>query len=300
MDVATNTATDDDAPLAELEQAVHSDPASGDAWSRLGRAYQEAEAHDLARTAFGQAVRFCPGSPTHWFWLGTARMDTGDLHGALAAARRAVGLAPNVTGLRVLLARALGRQGAHRLAIIQLEEALRLDPQWPTPLADLGWAHTALGDFDAAGEAFEVSLRLEPDQPSLWSALGRCLLEQKRPSNAVHVLETAVYARPDDGVAWARLGCAYFETGRHAEAALAFTRGFEHGQDDPWAWYYAGQNAAAFGDGEALDRSRRELKERDAELLRDLERKVAAIAAKKPSETPEEGPCHSPSVPTAA
>ena len=130
-------------------------------------------------------------------------------------------------------------------------------------------------------------------------ALGQCLLERGRPADAVHVLETAVFGRPKDGVAWTRLGCAYFETGRHAEAARAFTRAFEHGEDGPWAWYWAGQNAAALGDGEALDRARRELKERDAVLLRELETRVEAIAAKESSANPEEGPCHSPSVPTA-
>ena len=104
--------------------------------------------------------------------------------------------------------------------------------------------------------------------------------------------------RPN-GVAWARLGCAYFETGRHAEAARAFARGFETGGDEPWFWYWAGQNAAALGDGEGLDRARSELKERDAELLRELETRVEAIAAKESSANPKEGPCHSPSVPTA-
>jgi len=85
-----------------------------------------------------------------------------------------------------------------------------------------------------------------------------------------------------------------------AEAARAFTRAFEHGEDGPWAWYWAGQNAAALGDGEALDRARRELKERDAVLLRELETRVEAIAAKESSANPEEGPCHSPCVPTAS
>ena len=140
-----------------------------------------------------------------------------------------------------------------------------------------------------------MALRLDPDQPPLWSALGRCLLERGLPPNAVQVLETAVFLRPADGVAWARLGCAYFETGRHAEAARAFARGFETGGDEPWFWYWAGQNAAALGDRESLERARKELKERDAELLRELETRVEALATK----AAKEGPCHSPSVPTA-
>jgi len=296
----TTTGATESQPIAELEQAVQTDPTSGAAWASLGRAYREADAHELARAAFEQAVRFCSGSPMHWFGLGIAALDTGDPEGALAAALRAVELAPDVSGLRVLLARAFGRLGVARQAILHLEEALRLDPQSPIPLADLGWAHLAIGDHDAAAEAFEAALRLDPDQPALWSVLGRCLLEQGHPSNAVHVLETAVFARPADGLAWARLGRSYFETDRHAEAARAFTRAFEHGEDEPWAWYWAGRNAAALGDGEALDRARRELKERDAELLRELETRVEAIAAQATTATPEEGPCHSPSAPTAA
>ena len=64
-------------PFAELEQAVHSDPTSGSAWGGLGRAYQDADAHELARAAFEQAVRFCPDAPMHWFGLGRARLETG-------------------------------------------------------------------------------------------------------------------------------------------------------------------------------------------------------------------------------
>ena len=173
---------------------------------------------------------------------------------------------------------------------------MRLDPRWAMPLADLGWAQTALGDYGAAGEAFEAALRLDPDQPALWSALGRCLLEGGRPADAVHVLETAVFLRPADGVAWARLGCACFETGRHAEAARAFTRGLEHGGDEPWVWYWAGRNAAALGDGEGLERARKELKARDADLARELETRVEALVAK----AAEEGRCDSPLEPTAS
>ncbi len=263
--------------LAELEQSVQREPASGSAWGRLGRAYQDAGAHELARTAFEQAVRYSPDAAGFWHGLGRARLETADPQGGLEAARRAVELAPDRPEARLLLARALGRLHVTRQAVLQLEEALRLDPRWVAPLADLGWARQALGDFAAAGEAFEAALHLDPDQPALWSPLGRCLLERGSPANAVHVLETAVFLRPEDGVAWARLGCAYFETGRHAEAARAFARGFEHGGDGAWAWYWAGRNAAALGDDEGLQRARKELSERDADLARELDTRVAAV-----------------------
>ncbi len=272
--------------LAELEHAVQRDPASGDAWGQLGHAYQkladacqEAGAHELARTTFEQAVRLRPDVAPFWHGLGRARLDTGDRQGALAAARRAVDLAPDRPEARLLLARALGRQGFVREAILHLEKAVSLDARWPVLLADLGRARLAAGDYAAAGQAMESALQLDPDQPTLWSPLGCCLLEERRPASAVHVLETAVFLRPADGVAWARLGCAYFESGRHAEAAGAFARGFAHGGDEAWVWYWAGRNAAALGDDEALERARKELKERDAGLARELETRVEALKA---------------------
>jgi tetratricopeptide (TPR) repeat protein len=286
--------------IAERERLVERDPANGPAWGDLARAYQDAGAHDLARTVFEQAVRLCPEEPRLWFGLGRARLATDDVPGGLAAARRAAELDPDLPEARLLLARALGRSGFVRQAILHLEQALRLDPRWLPPLSDLGWARMAVGEYAAAGEAFEAALQIDPDQPALWSPLGRCLLEQGRPANAVRALETAVFLQPDDGVAWARLGCACFETGRHAEAASAFARGVEHGSDEPWVWYWAGRNAAVLSDGEGLEKARRELKERDAELLRELEARVAALSAPPPSAIPEEGPCRSPSGPTAA
>ena len=60
------TAGADDHQTLELEQSVHRDPASGSAWGRLGRAYQDAGAHELARTAFEQARAA---------WLAAARAE---------------------------------------------------------------------------------------------------------------------------------------------------------------------------------------------------------------------------------
>jgi hypothetical protein len=87
---------------------------------------------------------------------------------------------------------------------------------------------------------------------------------------------------------------------RHADAARAFARAFALGSDEPWAWYWAGQNAAALGDGEGVERARKALKERDADLARKLETRVEALAAKTPPVIPEEGRCDAPSVPTAS
>ena len=274
-------------PLGELEQAVHSEPTSGSAWGVLGRAYQDAGAHELARTAFEQAVRFCPDTPMHWFGLGRARLETGDLQGALEAARRAVELAPDGRGraaapgpgLRAARRRSARPSSTWRRRCGSTRSGRRPSPisagrRWP-------WATTP-----RPGRRSRPRCASTPTSRPCGRRSADACSSRGGPTNAVHVLETAVFERPADGVAWARLGCAYFETGRHAEAARAFTRGFEHGEDEPWAWYWAGRNAAALGDGEALDRSRRELKERDAELLRELEARVEAIVAQVPCSTP--------------
>ena len=242
-----------------------------------------------------------PARPCHWFGLGRARLDTGDLQGALAAARRAVELAPDGAGraaapgpgLRAARRHPPGHPapGGRRCGSTRsgrCPSATWAGRRWP-------WATTRRPGRRSRRRCASTPTSRPCGRPSA----DACSSRGARP-NAVHVLETAVFARPADALAWARLGRAYFETGRHAEAARAFTRGFEHGQDEPWAWFWAGQNAAALGDGEALDRARRELKERDAEVLLELEKRIEAIVSKEPSATPEEGPCHSPSAPTAA
>jgi len=244
----------------EAERAVARDATSGAAWRELGRAYQAEGAHALALSAFGQAVLLSPLDAMAWFGLGRARLETDDAKGALEAGQQAVRLAPERPELRLLLARRSGRVGSAGRPSRTWSPPWGSILIWATLPADLGSAYLAVGEREAAAEAFETSLRLEPDQPAVWAELGGCLLKLGRPAKAVHVLETAVFARPDDGTAWTRLGCAYFETGRHADAARAFARGFEAGNDEPWAWYRAGQNAAVLGDAAVLEKARSTLR----------------------------------------
>jgi cytochrome c-type biogenesis protein CcmH/NrfG len=132
--------------LAELERAVHRDPTSGFAWGQLAYAYRDAGHVELSATSFEQAVRYMPDAPGFWHGLGRARLSLGDVDGALAAATRSVQLAPFRPEARLLLAGVLRRRGATRQAIFHLEEAVRLAPAWPTPIADLGWARLSLGE----------------------------------------------------------------------------------------------------------------------------------------------------------
>ncbi|HEX9186035.1 MAG TPA: tetratricopeptide repeat protein [Vicinamibacteria bacterium] len=270
--------------IEELEAHVRRAPGSGEAWGSLGLAYRIEGAPGLAAEALGAAVRLAPDNAEYWHGLGMAQLDLDLAEEALRSGRRAVELAPRHPMAHVLLARALGRLGFCHRAIVHLEKATCLDPTWPAPLGDLGWAHLTLDEHRAAAEFFEAALRLDPEQLDLWAPWGACLLERRQAGRAVPVLETAVSLRPDDADSWARLGCALQQTGRSAEAATALLRGIELGCRRNWAWYWAGEAAAALGDREGLDRAHRELLAQDPERARDLEPRLRELGGERSAE----------------
>jgi tetratricopeptide (TPR) repeat protein len=111
-----------------------------------------------------------------------------------------------------------------REAVEQYEAAVQLtsDPALlAQTYANLGAAHRALGEDDAANQSFDQSLRLNPNQYNAWLGLGLLARKQGKLDEAVSDLSRSLELRPT-GQGYFELGRTFEQAGRVPEALDAY------------------------------------------------------------------------------
>ncbi len=188
-----------------------------------------------AAAAYRRLLAILPELPDSWYNLALMERACGRFEAALAAyeeaLRRGVSGPEEVRLNRaVILTDDLGR---HDLAEAELAEALRLRPDWPPALLNLGNLHEDMGRRDAARAAYERALTVEP-------------------GNAVALARLAGLHRPQgaDDPLIGRLRAALGEPGRdpeaRAELGFALGRALDAAGDHGAAFEaYAAANAAS-------------------------------------------------------
>lgn len=100
-----------------------------------------------------------------------------------------------------------------------LDEAVKLDPNFPGLQTLVGQAHDALGDTAGARPAFEAALKQNPRDFSANLYLGTMLLKDRDLDRARPMLELAVELQPQMAEARLQLARLNSMTGKYAEAA---------------------------------------------------------------------------------
>jgi spermidine synthase len=159
-------------------------------------------------------------------------------------------------------------------ALIQFDEALRLNPRDARSLLSRGRVHLRLGfvlqaeaDFKAAvqihpgfveahealGQLYKAQKRwdlaerhlrkvlaLRPKDPSQLARLADLYREEQRPQEAIHHYLAAVAIAPQDPRLWSGLGLSYQEAGRPSEALEAFRQALTREPENPFIRYQLG------------------------------------------------------------
>jgi TolB-like protein/DNA-binding SARP family transcriptional activator/tetratricopeptide (TPR) repeat protein len=118
---------------------------------------------DTALASARTAVALDPDLAEAYHALGTAHVAVGDQGPARAALEQALALSPSFANPAVNLAALHGRAGRHDEAIKWHRHAAQLDPLGPMNLASLAWNYGALGMFREAEHTIERALTLRPD-----------------------------------------------------------------------------------------------------------------------------------------
>ncbi len=120
-----------------------------------------------------------------------------------------------------ILAMALERMGHLHKALVTYEHALKLDPDDPDMLIDLGMTAWNLKMRDAAVKMFELYIAARPDSPLGYNNLGSVQGDMGKPTTAIETIRSAIYRMPNEAILWNSLATVLAEEGR-VEESLVF------------------------------------------------------------------------------
>jgi tetratricopeptide (TPR) repeat protein len=117
-----------------------------------------------------------------------------------------------------VLAISLEKSGRLEKAFTAYEAALRLLPEDPALIADLGALAHRLGYLDLAEKLYLKHLTLTPGNPEVTNNLASVLRDDNRYSEAIDLLSTVIAANPEKALLWNSLGTVVSDRGDMRES----------------------------------------------------------------------------------
>lgn len=136
--------------------------------------------------------------------------------------QRAVDVTRNNSVAYNHLGAALDAKGRVDEAILQLNEAIRVDPSYADAHYNLGTAFEQKREVNQAIDQYQQAIRLNPDYAEAYNNLGFALGQSGQPDQAIRQFEQAIRLKPDYAQAHNNLGNAFLNQGRLDEAVPQF------------------------------------------------------------------------------
>jgi lipoprotein NlpI/Zn-dependent protease len=143
--------------------------------------------------------------------------------------------------------------GKYDLAGIELDEAVRLKPDWADAHAKRGALLTARRRLDEAVADQRTALELDPNNVEAHLGRGRALCLQGRYEEALIDCASAIRLRPDDARAQRGIGILQFCAGRFDDAAASLSRSARLDPYDAYAVLWLHLARARAGEDDARD-----------------------------------------------
>jgi tetratricopeptide (TPR) repeat protein len=130
----------------------------------------------------------------------------------------------------------------------ELKEALKLNPNYTEALCNLGNIYARSGRYEEAACELQEALRINPELAIAHNNLGNIYALQKRNEEAIQEFKEALRINPDYAPAHNNLGNTYAETGRFEDALREFQEALRLNPEFPEAHlgmglaYYAGNS----------------------------------------------------------
>lgn len=180
-------------------------------YNNLGRALHAAGKFDEAAQAYRQCMALAPAHIPAMCNLASVLMDGGGFTDAEMVCLDILKQAPDFAEAHLMLGSARGFQGRQTEALDSFAKAARLDARNPRAAAALGMALYQAGRADVAGAQLEQALKLEPDFPGIREFLAYSHLAQgafkigwreytQRPARAKFLAENTGVALVDNNL----------------------------------------------------------------------------------------------------
>ena len=184
--------------LQYLREAAKADPKFAQAFIMIAKISKDpAEQAAARRRAKRLAPTVSPGERLLIRWLAGAQED--DYLPAIAAMNDLLEKYPDDARLAFLAGDWLTLQERYQQAVVVLEHALTLLPNYPAALNDLGYTYAYDGDFEKAFAAMDRYVTLEPDQPNPRDSYGEILRMDGKFDAALEQYRMSVRMDPNFG-----------------------------------------------------------------------------------------------------
>jgi len=197
---------------------AHGGAQSGEGYSGLGLAFQEAGRLDEAVGSYRESLRLAPYLPDTHGNLGLILLGEGKVPEALIQFREAVRLKPQSLPMQINLASCLAKLGHLNEAAVHYAEATRLDPDQFDTWNNWGLVLIAQGRLVDASARIAKAVELQPDSFEARTNLGSVLARRGLLQQAEAQFTEAVRLSPSSAQAHSRLGLVLSRLGKLREA----------------------------------------------------------------------------------
>jgi tetratricopeptide (TPR) repeat protein len=208
--------------LQNLRAATKSDPQFAQAYILIARISRDPQEVNAAREHAVQYVAKATSAEQLLVkWISNAQ--EGDYIPAIAAMNDLLSQYPDDQRLAFLAGDWLNGQRRWEQSIVVLEHALKLNPEYPAALNDVGYAYAYTGDFQKAFAAMDRYVALQPDEPNPRDSYGELLRMAGKFEQALEQYRASIRIDPNFG---SEQGVAdtYALMGREEDARAEYER----------------------------------------------------------------------------
>ncbi len=210
------------AALEDLRLATKADPKFAQDYILIARLSRDPGEQEAAREQAKQFVsNASPGEQLLVRWLSNAQEN--NFIPAIAAMNDLLAKYPDDQRLEFMAGDWLNGQQRYEQAITVLEQARKLDPDYPAALNDLAYAYAYSGNFPKAFAAMDRYVALEPDEPNAHDSYGEILRMAGKLEAALEQYRASIRLDPNFG---SEIGVAdtYALMGREQDARDEYDR----------------------------------------------------------------------------
>lgn len=185
---------------------IKNNPENYAAYASRGLAYEQLppkESGDLQKNRalaardYEQAISLNYRRPELYNNLGAVYIDQGRYQDAILNLNQALMLRPNYFMAVLNRAVAYSKQGKMSQALVDFSEAERLNPHSPLLYLNRGLAEFAAGYYEAAAQDYSQLIDLQPDSARAYLERGRALMKMEAYQNALEDFQQAIALSPN-------------------------------------------------------------------------------------------------------
>ena len=258
-----------DEALSQIKLGISLDPDQPDAFNSLGLIYHSQRKLELAEEAIRQALKLRPQFPMALINLGMVLQEKRKLKESALLFRQALELDPdnpmgnsNLGQILVEIGRVDDLDEAEQCCL----KAVRMTPDRPHPINNLGNVYRAMGRYEEALECYHKAMAIAPDLAMPLNNMGQALQGRARYEEASDYYLNAISRDPNSARFHANFASMLNDQDLHEEALLRYQHALAIDPLHAESHFGVGQVYMQLQDSESAEAAFRKSLEIDSEL----------------------------------